>query len=91
MDQPPYGRNQTFRTFRPKVLNLLPSQAYTSSPTLFEAMKSWPERFSIIDFYLSLIDKDLIHAVYDKNLRLIDVGKIDNLRQATEFLRSTDK
>jgi hypothetical protein len=54
-------------------------------------MKSWPERFSIIDFYLSLIDKDLIHAVYDKNLRLIDVGKIDNLRQATEFLRSTDK
>lgn len=67
------------------------SGIHVFSPTLFEAMKSWPERFSIIDFYLSLIDKDLIHAVYDKNLRLIDVGKIDNLRQATEFLRSTDK
>ncbi|MBP5306901.1 MAG: nucleotidyltransferase family protein [Paludibacteraceae bacterium] len=64
------------------------SGIHVFSPELFSEMKSWPERFSIIDFYLSLAASDKVRAVFDKNMKLIDVGKIDNLRQASEFLRT---
>lgn len=60
------------------------------SPHLFPVMQSWPERFSIIDFYLSVCGKFDIHAFVPQNLRLMDVGKLDTLDKAQDFLASIE-
>ena len=58
------------------------------SPRLLAAMDSWPERFSIIDFYLSQCrDYDIVGHV-QSDLRLMDVGKIDTLGEADEFIKT---
>ena len=51
------------------------------SPSLLPLMESWPTRFSIIDFYLSIADKVPIIGVPKSDLQLIDVGKSDTLHQ----------
>lgn len=55
------------------------------SPRLFFEMQSWPEKFSIIDFYLSVCGKYDIYGCYDASLRLLDVGKQDTLKIANDF------
>lgn len=60
------------------------------SSRLFPVMESWPERFSIIDFYLSICDKYDIHAYVPENLRLMDVGKLDTLDKAHDFLANIE-
>ena len=49
-------------------------------------MESWPTRFSIIDFYLSIADKVPIIGVPKSDLQLIDVGKPDTLNQVPREL-----
>lgn len=49
-------------------------------------MKGWKERFSIIDFYLSVCDKIPIIADVKDDLQLIDVGKLDSLAKAEQFI-----
>jgi NDP-sugar pyrophosphorylase family protein len=49
------------------------------SPLVFSLMNSWPEKFSIIDFYLSIADKYPIKGVQMPGLELVDVGTLDNL------------
>lgn len=49
-------------------------------------MKSFPDKFSIIDFYLSMCSQLDIRGVVQPELRLMDVGKIDTLSQAEEFV-----
>ena len=56
-------------------------------PTLFPLMDAWPERFSIIDFYLSACRDHAISA-YMADFNLIDVGKLDSLAQAEAFLQN---
>ena len=56
------------------------------SPSLFPIMEEWPERFPIIDFYLSTCATYNIRAVIQQDLRLLDVGKIDSLTQAEQFI-----
>lgn len=56
------------------------------SPTLFPLMDEWPERFPIVDFYLKACAQKEIKAVIQQDLRLLDVGKIDSLTQAEQFL-----
>lgn len=56
-------------------------------PTLFPLMDTWPERFSIIDFYLSACRDHTINA-YMADFSLIDVGKLDSLAQAEAFLET---
>ena len=60
---------------------------HTFSPRLFPLMESWPDKFSIIDFYLSACRNSLIKGVVKSDLRLIDVGKLDTLAKAEEFLK----
>ena len=55
-------------------------------PSLFPLMDSWPDRFSIIDFYLSVCADHLIMGVPQTDLRLMDVGKLDTLAEAETFL-----
>ncbi|HBX46320.1 nucleotidyltransferase family protein [Limibacterium fermenti] len=55
------------------------------SPEIFRYMKSFPDKFSIIDFYLSLCNKEKITAFIPPRFRLMDVGKLDSLQQAERF------
>lgn len=56
------------------------------NPTIFQYMEEQQNRFSIIDFYLSLCDKEEIDYYIPDNLKMIDVGKIDSLQEASLFL-----
>jgi NDP-sugar pyrophosphorylase family protein len=56
------------------------------SPEIFDLMKNRPDKFSIIDFYLSIAAEVEIKGYPVDDLKMIDVGKIDSLREAEEFL-----
>lgn len=53
---------------------------------LISAMADAPDRFSIIDFYLGHCATHTLRAHFDPALRLLDVGKIDTLAAAEQFL-----
>ncbi|WP_294082261.1 nucleotidyltransferase family protein [Proteiniphilum sp. UBA5384] len=55
-------------------------------PDIFQYMPNLPDRFSIIDFYLSICNKENIDYYIPGNLKIIDVGKIDSLQEAIQFL-----
>ena len=57
------------------------------SPSIFPYMTTLPDRFSIIDFYLSLCNKENITCYIPNNLKIIDVGKTDSLEEAALFLK----
>lgn len=57
-------------------------------PELFPLLETWPERFPVIDFYLHHCDESDIRCVIKNDLRLLDVGKVDTLATAEEFLAS---
>jgi len=59
------------------------------SPRLFPLMDDFPDRFGIIDFYLKVCAERDIHGFEHKNLRMIDVGKLDTLAKAEQFYRET--
>lgn len=58
------------------------------SPRLGRLMTGLPDKFSIIDFYLSVCDKVTIKCHFQKDLRLLDVGKLDSLERAEAFLEA---
>ena len=62
------------------------SGIHVFSPSLFPLMASWPERFPIMDFYLQACADHLIRGYEATNLRLMDVGKLDTLDEANDFL-----
>ena len=53
---------------------------------LLPYMDAWDGKFSIIEFYLSICNRVKIFFFFFKNLRLIDVGKLDTLTKAEEAL-----
>lgn len=55
-------------------------------PSIFQYMTGFPDRFSIIEFYLSICDKEELTCYVPDNLKLIDVGKPDSLKEAAQFL-----
>ena len=55
-------------------------------PSLVPLLDEWPERFPIMDFYLKACGNHLIRGYEAKDLRLLDVGKLDSLDQAEKFL-----
>lgn len=57
------------------------------APRLFSLMKDFPQKFSIIDFYLSICNQVDIQGCLQPSLQILDVGKPDTLRTATAFLR----
>ena len=64
------------------------SGIHTFSPTLFKMMESWPDRFGIIDLYLNVCREKTIKGYLKKNLHFIDVGKLDTLKQAEQFIQT---
>ena len=61
------------------------SGIHSFSPRLFPLMERFPDRFPIIDFYLSICHRSHIVGLVKDDLRLLDVGKIDSLEQAERF------
>ncbi len=55
-------------------------------PDIFRYMQPFPEKFSIIDFYLSVCNEIHISPSTPNNLNIIDVGKINSLKEADKFL-----
>ena len=49
-------------------------------------MENYPEKFSIIDFYLNNAAKYEIYGLIQPNLKLVDVGKVDSLAKAADYL-----
>ncbi|MCR4824613.1 MAG: nucleotidyltransferase family protein [Bacteroidales bacterium] len=52
------------------------------SDAVFEKMASWPEKFSIIDFYLRECAAEKIRGVVAPDLHLIDIGSPEKLAEA---------
>lgn len=58
------------------------------TPRLFKYFGAYPEKFSIIDFYLNTCKEENIKAYTQDGLQLLDVGKLDSLEKAEEFVKS---
>lgn len=58
------------------------------SPDVFPLMQAWPEKFSIIDFYLSVAASHEIVGVCVPGLKIIDIGSPDKLAEADSLMRN---
>lgn len=67
------------------------SGIHVISQSLFPLMDNEPDAFPIIDFYLKNCANFCIRGVQQSDLKLLDVGKLDTLEQATEFLQSFER
>ena len=64
------------------------SGIHSFSPRLFPLMERFPDRFPIMDFYLSTCHRRHIVGCLKEDLRLLDVGKLDTLSEAEAFLKN---
>lgn len=62
------------------------SGIHVINPSIIPLMDKFPEKFSIIDFYLSICDKKSIFGYEPENFSLIDVGKPESLEEAALFI-----
>lgn len=60
------------------------------SPRLLKMMDEFPDRFGIIDFYLKACALHNIKGYVKDDLKLMDIGKLDTLAQAEEFLKELE-
>jgi NDP-sugar pyrophosphorylase family protein len=60
-------------------------------PRVFPLLESMPERFGIIDFYLKYCHQCAFVGYEKKDLRLMDVGKLDTLDHAETFIKQIYK
>ena len=57
------------------------------SPRLFKVMdEDFPDKFGIIDLYLHACRDYNIRGYLKRDLHLLDVGKLDTLKEAEEFV-----
>ena len=63
------------------------SGIHSFSPRLFPLMDRFPDRFSIIDFYLSVCHRAHIVGLVKPDLHVLDVGKLDSLEQAENYVK----
>ncbi len=69
-----------------KPLNMFAfSGIHSFSPRLFPLMDRFPDRFGIIDFYLSVCHRSHIVGLLKEDLQVLDVGKLDSLHDAEQF------
>lgn len=75
------------KAFEEKGLSLFAfSGIHLLNPGLFPEFQSWPEAFSIIDFYLASCEKHRILGRVMPETKILDVGKLDTLSTAEAFL-----
>ena len=63
------------------------SGIHSFSPRLFPLMDRFPDRFGIIDFYLSVCHRSHIVGLVKPDLHVLDVGKLDSLEQAENYVK----
>ncbi len=54
------------------------------SPKIFQLMENYPAKFPIMDFYIANAGAARIGHLLNNSLRMIDVGKLDSLKEAEE-------
>ena len=57
-------------------------------PSVFPLFSEMPDRFGIIDFYLKYCHQFAFVGHEQKDLQLMDVGKLDTLHEAEQFLNN---
>ena len=57
------------------------------SERVLRLMEKWPEKFSIIDFYLSACAMEEIRGIVAKSLKIIDIGTPKKLAEADALVR----
>ena len=62
------------------------SGIHTFAPRLLDKMKTYPEKFGIIDFYLKACAGADIRGLVKDDLLLMDVGKAETIEMAKDFL-----
>jgi NDP-sugar pyrophosphorylase family protein len=65
-----------------KYRKLAFSGVHLISPAVLALMADWPERFSIVDFYLKVCAEYPIYGAVPEALRMVDVGKMETLPEA---------
>ena len=60
-------------------------------PELFTYMVGEPDKFPIVDFYLSVCHRVPIKGYLKTDLKLMDVGKLDTLQEAENFLKKLNE
>lgn len=60
-------------------------------PRMFPYMVGAPDKFPIMDFYLTMCRKVPIKGYFKADLQIMDVGKLDTLKKAEEFLENCYK
>ena len=63
------------------------SGIHVLSPRVFPLLNEMPDRFGIIDFYLKYCNQCAFLGYEKKDLQLMDVGKLDTLEQAEQFIQ----
>ena len=61
------------------------------SEDILGMMAPWPDKFGIIDFYLSVADRFPIVGVIPMSLKLIDIGSPEKLAEAEQAVWEIDK
>ncbi len=56
------------------------------SDRVLRLMEAWPEKFSIIDFYLAVCTMEEIRGILAKSLRIIDIGTPASLTEADRLV-----
>ena len=82
-------------TYQPQRSDLSPlafSGMQVLNPRIFDAMDKVVaekgDKFSLIDLYLSIAEKEILRAFIPENYRMMDVGKIAQLSEAESFAAS---
>ena len=65
------------------------SGIHVLSPRVFSLFQEMPERFGIIDFYLKFCQQCAFMGMEQDDLHLLDVGKLDSLEQAEQFVKNS--
>ncbi len=82
----PYGN------INPKDYNMFAfSGIHVLREDAFPFMSDFPDKFGIMDFYLRMCDKIDIQGVFKKDLQLLDVGKLDTLKEAELFVKKQNE
>ena len=62
------------------------------NPRIFDRMdavvQAKGDKFSLIDLYLSIAEKEILRAFIPENYRMMDVGKINQISEAETFAQA---
>ena len=76
----------------PEIKKLAFSGMQILNPRIFECMndivEQKGEKFSLIDLYLNIAEKEILRAYIPENYRMMDVGKINQISEAEVFAAS---